>query len=179
MIISAKEKNTHHSWLISKLTLRCKGGSIAQDMEGNILNFSLKLSPHFGKSKDIPPPFHGKGKGMGDRLFSWRFLESWQTLKNNRYQYCRLSLQIADNGGSEMLSVHWNNPCPITEPYQPHWHFSLDRDGYYLRKVHIPLDSNWGKSFPRTLDDYHKWVEGLLAFLEGEFANSLKRKRAS
>jgi|GEM_PF-4620662 len=179
MVISGKQKNDHYSWLIAKLTPRSKGSSVAQCLRSDELVFSLTVLPKYGKRKDILPAFHKCGKGIGDRIFTWRFLESWQPVIRSKYRYSQLSVKILDVGGDEMLSIHWNVTCPDGEPYQPHWHFHLDKDSYYLTKVHIPLDSCWGKVSPKSLDDYHKWVEGLLQFIEGEFANSLKRKRAS
>ncbi len=179
MVISRRQKNTHYDWLGTELTTRSRGSFVTQQRKNNELVFTLTVPPKFGKRKEIIPVFHQSGKGLGDRLFTWRFLESWQPVDGQRYRYSRLSLVISDIACSEMLSVHWNAHSPDSEPYQPHWHFNLNRDRYYLAKVHVPLDSGWGSTRPESLEDYHQWVKGLLLFIEGEFAHSLKLKRAS
>jgi hypothetical protein len=173
MVITEDNKRDHYDWLRRKLCSRSDRSWIKPEISDNTLHLVLKFTPAFGIKKDLIPPFSFKDSQLAGLLVFWEFEEEW-TYRKKHYSFSRLCLRIKDQSKSEILCVHWTSPCPPCEPYQPHWHFSFDREGYYLNRLHVPLNHYWDKYYPENLDVYHKWLEGLLQFLESEFPRCLR-----
>ncbi|MFH1891947.1 MAG: hypothetical protein ABIK83_04615 [Candidatus Zixiibacteriota bacterium] len=136
------------------------------------MEYELKFQPEHGIAKDTLPALKIRGS---DSIIKVRYRERWRKRnRGNKYQFTNLSLELYDEQDREILAVHWDSTMPPEQPYQPHWHFSFNREGFQLKKLHIPLNNNWKRWSPDQLSQYKAWLMGLLKFASVELSRALR-----
>lgn len=179
MVIDERAKKLHFKWLRGKVCSRSKGSFVNSKISDGALHFSLEFSPKYANHKPLVPEFTFKDSRFSPFPILWMFKEIWSVAgAGNKYEFCGFFLRMMDHSESEILSIHWNFPCPDRQRYQPHWHFPFVTEGYYLRHLHVPLNQEWGSYYPPDLNSYHKWLDGLFVFLDSEFPRCLRKKRS-
>jgi len=187
MLLNPHDKNRHLTWLRENLDRRCVGARI-QEVSKNkgLTEFRFRYDDSLAPGKmdvnsDINPKFKFFEYYGNDfaPVIRWDYMEKWKIEYNQskklkiNYIFCGLTIIFFNISNDEFLSVHWNNPSPDKEPYQPHWHFRIKNDDYSLKKLHLPITS-WDRLAPKNLDQYHCWIDKLIQFIDNEFPKCLK-----
>ena len=187
MSIGRKDTNTHVKWLNGKFHRVCYDSILIRKESSDTLCYELRFQPKYGKKKSGQSPSLKIEKAdsdlrKADSDLRLEFQEEWRCsgTKSKKYRFRRLTLKLLSGPVSaEMLSVHWNCDHPNSEPYEPHWHFAVGREGFYLKYLHIPLNSSWGIDEPNSLSEYHDWLSGFFQFAVTELPRSLEKKRTA
>lgn len=183
--------NSHETWLRENLPRLSVSSWVHKRYENSTITMELRASAEYGPRSTIEehkrwPKLrfrHYGSQGIFARL-KWIYLEKWileteqrRRKSTNAFEFSDLTIKILNDNDEEYLSIHWEATDDPSRKYQPHWHFHIITDEYYLSNLHVPLNHSWGHWMVDGINNYHIWIDGLLDFIEGEFPRCLVKKK--
>ncbi len=178
MKLSQGERVSHQQWLQKKiLDDVCSGVHVASRSDSAEFRHVVEVVVQYGKKEENLKPLlrYRRLNEIGTNIY-WRFSETWSMSRTNKkifFEFKCLDIGLLDSDENECLVFHWNVPCPAKEPYQPHLHVSTTQVGFTYRKIHIPLNQDWGISKPKSTTEYQAWLDKLFQFITIEFPRCL------
>jgi hypothetical protein len=177
--VEVKTLDKHLQWLNRRLSKLSNDSQVhVSSPNGSLFELALKArSMSRREIKDQRCVFQLHAKSGNVKLYG-EFREQWERengpqKRPKKYDFRQLSVKLTVDD-SELLSVHWNCPPGNNELYQPHIHIGLNSGHYTVRKMHLPMNIEWCCREPDNLDDYQKWLEGLIRFLQTEVPRAFK-----
>jgi len=90
-----------------------------------------------------------------------------------KYELVKVTIVLYRRDDKELFSIHWNKSQETAGPYEPHYHLKSKNDTLYFGKIHFPLNNSWGIYYAKDINEYHRWINGLLRFIDTEFIRCL------